>query len=169
MAAKKKKSTKKKSPAVSVSSERSPFWDYTGAVVLCLAAIFLLLGGFGTGGSLPVGLFHGAYWAFGWAAYLTPVALVFWAVHKFTAEDRRIPLGKFTSMVLALTFVSSFLSVSFATRAFSGADWTGGHGGNVGMLIGGTILAALDKLPAALLFLVASALAICFAFGISVK
>lgn len=172
MASKKKKSTRSKknaaAPAVAVQAERSPFWDYIGAVILCLAAVFLLLGGFGTGGSLPVGLFNGAYWAFGWAAYVTPVVLTYWAVHKFSSEDRRIPLGKFTSMLLALLFVSSFLAVSFATKDVAG-DWENGHGGNVGMLIGGTVLAALDKIPAALLFLVASALAICFAFGISVK
>lgn len=169
MATKKKKSTKKKAaPAVEVHSERSPFWDYTGAVVLCLVAVFLLLGGFGTGGSLPVGLFKGAYWVFGWGAYLTPVALVYWAVHKFITDDRRVPMGKFFSMLLALLFVASFLAVSFATNSQQGS-WTGGHGGNLGLLIGGVVLAALDKLPAALLFLVASMLAICFAFGISVK
>jgi S-DNA-T family DNA segregation ATPase FtsK/SpoIIIE len=170
MASKKKKPTKKKSaPAVAVATERSPFWDYTGAVVLCLIAIFLLLGGFGTGGSLPKGLFDGAYWAFGWAAYLTPAVLVFWAIHKFVSEDRRVPLGKFTSILLALLFISSFLSVSFADRQYVGGPWTGGHGGNIGMLIGGTVLAALDKVPAAILFLAASVLAVCFVFGISIK
>jgi len=170
MANKKKKSSKsrKSAPAVSISSERSPFWDYTGAVLLCLAAVFLLLGGFGTGGSLPIGLFHGAYWTFGWAAYFTSVALVFWAVHKFTAEDRRIPLGKFVSMLLALIFFSSFLTVAFATKDVSGS-WSNGHGGSLGMLIGGTVLNALDKIPAALLFLIATVLAVCFAFGISIK
>lgn len=167
MATKKKKSSKSKKPVVTVTSERSPFWDYTGAVVLCLMAVFLLLGGFGTGGSLPVGLFDGAYWCFGWAAYLTPVVLIYWAVHKFLSEDRRIPLAKFISMLSALLFISSFLTVVFATNQTG--EWDGGHGGNVGMLIGGTVLEALDKMPAALLFLIASALAVCFAFGISVK
>lgn len=169
MPAKKKKSTKSKkaAPVVTVS-EHSPFWAYTGAVALCLLAVFLLLGGFGTGGSLPIGLFDGAYWTFGWAAYLTPVALIYWGVIKFTSEDRRIPVGKLTSMLMVLLFAASFLAVVSATRDVTN-EWVGGHGGNVGMLIGGTVLAALDKIPAALLFLVATALAACFAFGISVK
>ncbi|HEY1063848.1 MAG TPA: DNA translocase FtsK [Candidatus Saccharimonadales bacterium] len=169
MATKKKKSTSKskKAAAVAVTSERSPFWDYTGAVILCLVAVFLLLGGFGTGGSLPIGLFEAAYWLFGWAAYLTPVVLIYWAVHKFLSEDRRIPLGNFISMLCALLFISSLLTVVFATNVTG--EWSGGHGGSVGMLIGGTILNALDKVPAALLFLIASALSVCFAFGISVK
>jgi hypothetical protein len=160
MAKKKKKSSKSKKAAPAVSAERSPFWDYTGAAVLVLTALFLLLGGFGTGGSLPTGLFNGAYWAFGWAAYLTPIVLVYYAIHKFTAEDRRIPLGKFFSMLLALLFIASFLSVSFAERDPITLEWINGHGGAVGMLIGGTVLAAIDKNPAAILFLFVSALAI---------
>ncbi len=170
MASKKKKSTKKKksAPVVAVHSERSPFWAYTGAVVLCLIAVFLLLGGFGTGGSLPTGLFQGAYWAFGWAAYITPLVLIYWGVHKFKAEDQRIPMGNFISMLAALLFASCFLAVSFAAKDASGS-WANGNGGNVGMLAGGVILSALDKVPAALLFFVATALALCFAFGVSVK
>lgn len=167
--AKKKKSSKSRKSAPKVSAERSPFWDYTGAVLMVLIAIFLLLGGFGTGGSLPQGLFDGAYWAFGWAAYVTPLVLVYYAVHKFSAEDRRIPLGKFMSMLLALLFLSSFLAVSFANKPEFTTEWVGGHGGSIGMLIGGAVLAALDKVPAALLFFVATFLAVCFAFGISVK
>ena len=49
-------------------------------LALMLAAVFLLLGGFGTGGSLPKGLFGGAYWLFGWGAWLTPLALIYWGV-----------------------------------------------------------------------------------------
>lgn len=169
MATKKKKSNKSKKAAPKVSAERSPFWDYTGAVFLVIVSIFLLLGGFGTGGSLPQGLFDGAYWAFGWAAYVTPVVLTYYAVHKFTAEDRRIPLSKFTSMLLALLFLSSFFAVAFATRPVGTVDWINGHGGSVGMLIGGAVLAALDKVPAAILFFAATFLATCHAFGISVK
>ena len=40
-----------------------------------LLAVFLLLGGFGTGGSLRLGLFHGAYGALGYAGYSVPLAL----------------------------------------------------------------------------------------------
>ena len=69
MAKKKKRSTRKKA-STKISLERSPFWALSGAVILMLVAIFLLIGGFGTGGPLPVNLFNGAYWALGWAAYL---------------------------------------------------------------------------------------------------
>jgi len=165
--AKKKKQTRKKKVDVA-PVERSPFWAYAGAVTLCLLGFFLLIGGFGTGGPLPVGLFHGAYWTFGLAAYLTPVALIYWGVYKFMAEDRRIPLGKLTSMLFVLVFSASWLTATFATKDVSG-NWTDGKGGNVGLTIGEAVLGALDKIPASILFFVITVLSACFAFGISPK
>lgn len=148
--------------------ERSAFWPLAGGVFLVLVAIFLLLGGFGTGGALPVNLFKGAYAVFGWAAYLTPVALAFWGVHKFISEDRRVPLGKFISMVCVLLFAAGFLDTAFASRAIDDS-WQAGHGGSLGQLLGVMVLSALDKLPASLLFFVALVLSGCFAFGVSPK
>lgn len=165
--AQKKKPTKKKKVEVA-PEERSPFWAYTGAVALIFIALFLLIGGFGTGGKLPIDLFHGAYAAFGWGAYLTPVALAYWGIYKFVAEDRRAPLGKLTSMILALFFAASWFYVAFANQDVSG-NWTGGHGGAVGSLLGTAVLSALDKLPASLLFFVVTILAAGFAFGFTVK
>ncbi len=165
--AKKKKPTKKKK-IEAASGERSPFWALSGAVILMLVAVFLLLGGFGTGGPLPINLFHGAYWSLGWAAYLTPVALVYWGVYKFTAEDRRIPLGKLIGMLAVLLFASGWCFTAFAHRDTLGT-WSGGHGGELGQGIGGLVLTALDATPAALLFLIFTLLAVFFAFGISPK
>jgi S-DNA-T family DNA segregation ATPase FtsK/SpoIIIE len=171
--AKKKKTVKKKSTKASKAAavepaERSPFWALSGAVILILVAVFLLLGGFGTGGPLPVNLFHGAYWAFGWAAYITPIALAYWGVHKFMAEDHRIPLNRLAGMLCVLLFASGLAHASFATQAANGV-WQGGHGGIIGEAIGGAALSALDKVPAVLLFFVLTVLSVCFAFGISVK
>ncbi len=166
--AQKKKQTKRKKAPEPVVSERSPFWAYSGAVVLILLAIFMLIGGFGTGGSLPVGLFHAGYWSFGWAAYLVPIALTYWGVYKFATEDRRIPLSKLVSMLAVLVFAAGWFHVAFVSKDMN-AVWAGGHGGATGRLVGDTILGALDKIPASLLFFVASLLSIFFAFGISPK
>ena len=164
--AQKKKQTRNKKVVEPVASERSPFWAYAGAIVLILLAIFMMIGGFGTGGSLPIGLFHGSYWAFGWTAYLVPVALAYWGIYKFVSEDRRIPLGKLFSMFAVLIFAASWCHVTFAHRD-STAMLMGGHGGSVGSLVGNVVLSALDKLPASLMFFVATVLAIFFAFAIS--
>ncbi len=166
--AKKKKRTAKKKTKAAAPLERSPFWAYAGAIVLMLAAIFLFIGGFGTGGPLPVDLFNAAYWTLGWAAYLTPVALIYWGVYKFMTEDRRIPLSKLVGMLCVLVFASAWAHVAFVSKDRAG-NWTGGHGGMVGKGLGGAVLSILDKIPASLLFFVFTVLAVFFAFGISPK
>ncbi len=160
--AKKKKHSKKKHDE---EIERSPFWPLAGGIVLCVLALFLLLGGFGTGGSMPVGMFKGGYWAFGWAAYLLPLAFVYWGVYKFICEDNRIPLGKLVSMLGVLVFVSAWLFTAFAKQL--GDVWVGGHGGYAGKLLGSTVLQALDPFPASFLFMLFAVLSLFFAFGIS--
>jgi S-DNA-T family DNA segregation ATPase FtsK/SpoIIIE len=165
--AKKKKVTKKKIEAPE-PKERSPFWGYSGAVLLILIALFLLLGAFGTGGALPKGLYSAAYWLFGYAAILTPVALVYWGVYKFISEDHRAPFSNLFSMVLLLTFASSWFHTAFVTKQ-PDATYVNGHGGSVGGGVGGAMLTMLDKIPASILFFVFTVFAFLFAFGISPK
>lgn len=153
--------------AVEEEVAKSPFWPLAGGILLCVVALFLLLGGFGTGGSLPVGLFDASYWTFGFVAYLMPLALIYWAVHKFNSEDHRIPLGKLMSSIAVLVFVSSWLFTMFATQ--DSGSWSGGYGGRAGSLIGSAVLLAIDPLPATIMFLVFTMLAVFFAFGISPK
>jgi S-DNA-T family DNA segregation ATPase FtsK/SpoIIIE len=159
----KRKTRKKAAPE---PREISPFWLLTGAILLFVVALFVLLGGFNTGGPLPKALFHGGYWAFGWAAYLLPVTLVYWGVYKFNAENHRIPLGQLISMLGVLLFSSSWLFTSAAVKQADGT-YINGHGGTVGELAGGMALSALDKFPASIMFLVFLTLAVFFAFGIS--
>ncbi len=168
MAKKKKAGKKKKVVEEAVVHERSPFWGYSAAVLLILVAIFMLIGGFGTGGNLPVGLFHGAYWAFGFAAWLVPVAFIYWGVYKFISEDHRVPLSKFFGMLLLLLFAAGFFHAAFATKS-DGGTVTGGHGGGVGAVLGNAVFTALDKFPASLLFFFLTMFAVFFAFGISPK
>jgi DNA segregation ATPase FtsK/SpoIIIE, S-DNA-T family len=167
--AQKKKSTKRKAtPEPVAAAERSPFLAYCAGVLLILIALFLLLGGFGTGGTLPKGLFGAAYWLFGYGAWLTPVALVYWGIYKFTSEEHRVPVGKLFSMVLLLALSSGWFHAAFTSKDSLGTI-TGGHGGNIGKGVGGAVLALLDKIPASLLLFVFSLFAFFFAFGISPK
>lgn len=163
MARKKQTTRKKKLEEV----EQSPFWPLAGGILLCVLALFLLFGAFGTGGPLPTGMFSGVYWALGWAAYLLPMACVYWGVHKFIAEDHQIPLGKLLSMFALLLFVSCWLFTALAVQ--KGGEWVGGYGGKVGEIAGGVVLQALDTFPASLMFFIFTVLAVFFAFGISPK
>lgn len=165
MAAKHKRRSRKKQPEV---HERSPFWAFAGATLLCLLALFLLFGGFNTGGPLPINLFQACFTVLGWAAYLVPLALVYWGVSKFANEDHRLPVGKFIGMLCILIFSAAFLSTSIATSD-NGAAQAAGKGGAVGDTFSGLALSALDRFPAALLYLVFTILAVFFAFAISPK
>ncbi len=167
--AKKKKAVKRKNGKgkKAVAAEPSRLWSLGGGVLLIVLAFLLLLGGFGTGGPLPVNLFHGDYWALGWIAYITPVALVYWGFHKLKSEDKQIPVRNFVGMMAVVLFASAWAYVAFASK--NGDSWQGGHGGNVGMVIGNVILSALDKFPAALIFFVFTLLSVFFAFSINPK
>jgi S-DNA-T family DNA segregation ATPase FtsK/SpoIIIE len=164
----KKKQTRKKKSAPEPIVERSPFWGHAGGILLCLVALFMLLGGFGTGGPLPINLFKGAYAVFGWAAYFVPFALGYWGAYKYISEERRIPLGKLVSVFCVLLFSAGWLFVTFAHRN-GGSSYAGGHGGAAGSVVGGMVLSALDKVPAGILFFVLTVLSVFFALGISLK
>lgn len=166
--AKKKTQTRKRKVEVPVEREPSPFLAYSGAILLILFGIFALLGGFGTGGSLPQGLFHGAYWLFGWMAYLVPPVLVFWGVVKFSHEERHLPFSRLMSLLGVLLFSSAWAQTAFSHKDMA-RHITGGHGGSVGRVLGDLILGALDKFPASLLFVVLTLLMLFFTLGISLE
>ena len=166
MAKKKKRSNKKKIEEATVS--QSPFWPLAGAILLFVVALFALLGGFGTGGALPKGIFHGLFWTLGWAAYLAPVAFVYWGVYKFTSEDHHMPRANVISLFGALVFTASLMFTIFASQQVAGG-WANGHGGEAGQVIGSFALGALDKFPASVMFFILGMLAVFFAFGISPK
>ncbi len=163
--AKKKKTTSRKKK-VEAPKERSVFWPIAGAILMFIVALFLLLGGFGTGGNLPVGMFGGVYWALGWVAYLAPFALVFFGVHKLKNENHRVPLSKSISMLALLLLVAAFLHTLFVTRDARTLEYEGGNGGTLGSAVGGVVLGALDKIPASIALFLLAGVALFLAFGI---
>lgn len=162
---KKKKSTSKSKKKSTAANESSPFWPLAAAVLMFVVALFLLIGGFGVGGPLPINLFGAAYLTLGWAAWLTPVALVFFGVHKFVSEDRKVPLAKTVSMFALMILSAAWVQVVTVTKVAQ--HYSGGHGGAVGEQISKAALQLLDVVPASILFLVFAVLAFFFAFGIS--
>jgi S-DNA-T family DNA segregation ATPase FtsK/SpoIIIE len=165
MAKKRKTKKRTKSKVEESNTDNSALIDYSISVALVLIAIFVLLGGFGTGGSLPVSLFHGGYWTIGWAAYALPIALGYAGVYKFVAEDHKIPIEKLISIIAALVFLATVYYTAFASK--TAGILVGGHGGALGKLIGAAFLNILDKIPASFLFAVATLMSVFFAFGVS--
>ncbi len=167
MAKKKKRSHKKQ---VRVEREPNMFLRGVWALLLFVIATFLLIGGFGQGGPLPKGMFSGVYAALGWAAYFTPVSLVFWGIYKFKTEEHKIPFVKILSMLLLLATSASWLHAAFASQDPNTIQttnaWIGGHGGAVGRVIGGLGLAVFSKFLAAVVFFILAVLVICWTFGV---
>ena len=166
--AKKKKTSKKKSPKAEIVRAPSPIWGYILAVSFILTGIFMVLGGLGTGGSLPEGLFNAGYWLLGWGAWVVPVSLLYWGAYKFISEEQKLPGWRVLNMYLLIIFAAGWFYTSFATKQASGTI-SGGHGGMAGSFVGSAILGLLDKIPASLLFFVFAMFAFFFAFGISPK
>lgn len=169
--AKKKKQAKKKA-AAPVEREPSPVVGYVLAVVFILAAIFIFLGGFHAGGTLPKGLFGAMSWLFGWGAWLVPISLLYWGYYKFTNDDHRVPRGRVFSMYMFLVLMSAWFFTAFASvkdEPGLATQTVGGNGGEVGGAVGDAVLSALDKVPASLLFFAFGLLTFFFAFGISPK
>ncbi len=163
--AKKKKQTRKKVVQPEIH-EPSPVVGYILAVIFVLLAIFIALGGFNTGGSLPTSLFDGVAWLFGWAAWIVPITLLYWGYYKFTSEDHRLPKGRVLSMYMFIALASAWFYTAFSSSLTSG-EVEGGNGGQLGTALGGSFLSALDVVPASLLFFAFGVLAFFFAFGIS--
>lgn len=171
MAKKKKRTTKKKSTTKKKKVDTTPkepnlFVRQVGSILMFVLAIFLLLGGFGTGGSLPQGMFDIVYDVLGLAAYLSPIALIYWGIHKLRAEEHSLPLSHILSMAILMIVSAAWLHVGFVSRVGQQAEWRGGYGGGIGEVLGGTTLQALDQLPASILFFVLVALSACWTFGI---
>lgn len=166
MAQKKKTTSSRRKQEPIVEAERSPFWPITIAILCSVVALFILLGGFSTGGPLPKGLFHAGYWAFGWAAYLIAPVIIYASAVKIKSEDHRVGTARTISLIAILVFAASFLLTSFASKDAGGAI-KGGHGGEIGAVLGGGVLSLLDALPASILFIVCTFVAVCFAFSIS--
>ena len=163
--AKRKRQTKNRKRQAQV--EGSSFWPLAGAICLMIIAVFILIGGFGGGGPLPNNLFHGTYWALGWAAYYLPFALIYWGVEKFRSEDNRIPLTKLISVILSVVSLSTWFYI-IGIYQFNG-DWIGGHGGSIGKLVGSMSLIALTKMPASFVFLTLTVFSILFSLNVSPK
>jgi S-DNA-T family DNA segregation ATPase FtsK/SpoIIIE len=161
MAKKKKRAAPKKKEE---SKKNTGFWRGVWAVTLIIAGIVLAFGAV-ISAPVPQGFWDGTWWAIGAATIITPVVLIYLGGLKFLSEDHKIPLPNFIGTLSLLVFFASLMHTAFLTSAADGT-LTGGHGGSVGEAIGGAVANAMGRFLATLVFLLLTAFAVLFTFGI---
>ena len=170
MSAKKKKQSAKRKPAKKEDlASPNYFWRQVWIFVFIVFALFLLIGGFGWGGVLPVKLFSGASWLFGLVAFLVPFVIIFLAIQKYKHEEFLIPFAKLFASFLFLVCVAGMVHV-FVDRSESAlAASKGTYGGEIGHLASSGLLMFLNSTTAFILFFVFAWLAFMMMFGIAPK
>src|SRR5258708_6243693 len=131
------------------------FWRSVGAVLLIVGGIVLAFGAFASA-PIPHDFWHGAWWAFGGAAVVAPFALIYLGALKFLSEDQRVPLPKMVGTLGLLVFLASWLHSAFIHHDLDPNIWVGGHGGQVGRIVGDALAGALGKFLASLVFFILS-------------
>jgi S-DNA-T family DNA segregation ATPase FtsK/SpoIIIE len=169
MAKRKKSSKRPKKQDKAAKKSNSQFWRQAYAFVMILVAFFLLLGGLNVGGVLPVNLFEGMSWLFGFAAYFSPVVLVYLAIVKFRDEEHLIPFGKILGGVMILISMSAIFHVFVAPDQSSRLAGEATYGGQTGHLVNSAILSVLSTGTAFVLYLLLMLVSFLFTFSIAPK
>ncbi len=167
MAKKKKKTTKKSPKVVKDKKTNSPFWRQAFAFILALAGFFIFLGGFGWGGSLPVGLFTGVAWLFGFAAYFSPIIIFYLAAVKLKNENHVIPFAKLIAATSILLMMAAIFHVFVAPENSAKFASEGSYGGQTGHAINSVGLGVLSSGTAFILYMVLMLIAFLFTFSIA--
>jgi DNA segregation ATPase FtsK/SpoIIIE, S-DNA-T family len=169
MAKKKKKTTRSRARKSSEAPELktgSVFWRQIAAVIMIVIGLFILIGGFGWGGLLPIKLYEISSWFLGLVAFLVPFVLIFLAIHKIRHEENLTPLSKLLSSLLFLAMLAGMLHVVIDADEASEAAAKGTYGGQVGYLGSKLFLMFLNQTTAFIVFFVLAWIAFMFMFGI---
>lgn len=106
MAKRKKRTTKRKSPAKNKAPQHSlpeGFWSQVGAIVLIAISILLIVAWFGAGGPVLEWVDNAAHSTIGYAVYIVPVLFTYVAIEIFRAEENKLPFVM--KLATALTLV----------------------------------------------------------------
>lgn len=137
MAKKKKRSSGKRKAAVNTAPQHilpEGFWAQTGAVLLIVFSLLIILGWFGLGGPILDWLNDATMATIGYGVYIVPVVFIYVAVEIFRAEENRIPFVMKLATAVELVWVAGL----FGLLKNDAGKTTGGFVGdtvNSGMLM----------------------------------
>ena len=147
----------------------SPFWKQVYAFLLIVLAIFLMLGGLGTGGAFPQWFFEKASWLVGMAAYFLPFTLGYIAIMKFRTEGNTVPFGKLISSLMTPALLAGILHIFVDRSEASQAAAEGLYGGQIGHFISSLLLGFLDSTTGFVLLIVLMFVSLLFSFSVTPK
>lgn len=153
--AKKRKSTKKSTPAKPQHSLPAGFWSQVGAVMLILLSLLLVVSWFGVGGPVLQWIDMATVKTIGYTAYALPILLIYLAVETFRAEENQLPaVVKFAAILEIVWFSGLFGLMKTASRPNSG--------GFVGDILNTATLKMVDSAIAVIIYLVLAFITVLF-------
>ena len=153
--AKKRKSTKKSTPAKPQHSLPAGFWSQVGAVMLILLSLLLVVSWFGVGGPVLQWIDMATVKTIGYTAYALPILLIYLAVETFRAEENQLPVVvKFAAVLEIVWFSGLFGLMKTASHPNSG--------GFVGDILNMATLKMVDSAIAVIIYLVLAFITVLF-------
>ena len=153
--AKKRKSTKKSTPAKPQHSLPAGFWSQVGAVMLILLSLLLVVSWFGVGGPVLQWIDMATIKTIGYTAYALPILLIYLAVETFRAEENQLPaVVKFAAVLEIVWFSGLFGLMKTASHPNSG--------GFVGDILNTATLKMVDSAIAVIIYLVLAFITVLF-------
>ena len=153
--AKKRKSTKKSTPAKPQPSLPAGFWSQVGAVMLILLSLLLVVSWFGVGGPVLQWIDMATVKTIGYTAYALPILLIYLAVETFRAEENQLPVVvKFAAVLEIVWFSGLFGLMKTASHPNSG--------GFVGDILNTATLKMVDSAIAVIIYLVLAFITVLF-------
>ncbi len=153
--AKKRKSTKKSTPAKPQHSLPAGFWSQVGAVMLILLSLLLVVSWFGVGGPVLQWIDMATVKTIGYTAYALPILLIYLAVETFRAEENQLPaVVKFAAILEIVWFSGLFGLMKTASHPNSG--------GFVGDILNTATLKMVDSAIAVIIYLVLAFITVLF-------
>jgi len=160
-------SRKKNKKSSKISTTKTFYWSYVWSIFLIILALFIFIGIFRVGGSLPDFLYKLSLRLFGYTVYgALSLFLIYIAVYKFITKNHKTPYPKLINIFLSFIFLTTWFQVTFVSKDLLG-QYVGGHGGDVGKFFGQIILNFLNVVASSVLLLLAFILSMFFAFSIS--
>lgn len=169
MAKKSKRGRKPKKQDIGEPRKVSPFWKQVYAFLLIVLALFLLLGGLGTGGDFPEWFFDKASLLFGMAAYFLPFTIIYLAIVMFRTENHTVPFSKLVAALATPALLAGMLHIFVETSEASSSAAEGLYGGQVGYFISSLLLGFLDSTTSFVLLIVLTLISLLFTFSVTPK